>query len=113
MAFVYQNSRLIPADTNIEFMCQGIVGTLERTNPSRTFSTQIIREPEARTEISALHAVAMYAVRLNHTAYKTDRLYVALTAPTGSKKRKADADAAPPQIVCAVVAYDYAAPDTP
>ena len=107
MAFSYQHSCLVPAGTDIEAMCRNIVETHERANPSKSFSTQIIREPDARTEHSALYAAAMYAVRRNYSEYKTNRLYVALVAPTASKKRKAGAEVVEPQVVFAAVAYDY------
>ena len=113
MAFVHQQSGPLlstPNDVNLQLMVQKIVESVEQTHPSLTRTIKILNGGDVQhTEFSALQAAASYAVRLNHSNYKTNRLYVAMVAPTTvSRKRKINMNADSVPWVLALVAYDYA-----
>tara|TARA_B100001027_G_C16115610_1_gene262518 strand:- start:332 stop:649 length:318 start_codon:yes stop_codon:yes gene_type:complete len=101
MSIRFQISKTIPGTTNVEQLCQQLINEIERDNPSK-HAVYILKEGEVRDESNALMAVASYAVR---APYVADRVYVAMTSPAKSS-RKRTADGAN-ELVFAAVAYDY------
>lgn len=101
MTFRFQSSTTVSIDCNFQGMLEGIIDGIEAKMP-KTYETRVLNEPNVRTEENALHTVASFAVRSPKIA---ERLYVAMTSPTKtSRKRTMSEDTT---VVFAVVVYDY------
>lgn len=101
MAIRFQLCKTVDDRTDAIAMANRLFFEWEAQSPSK-HAVIILKEGDVRDEYTALQTVATYAVR---SPYVADRIYVALTSPAKSS-RKRTADGAT-HMVFAAVAYDY------
>tara|TARA_Y100001973_G_scaffold59562_1_gene87635 strand:- start:97 stop:411 length:315 start_codon:yes stop_codon:yes gene_type:complete len=101
MAIRFQVCKTVDDTADTTAMANQLFAECEAQSPSK-HAVFILKEGDMRDEYTALQTAATYAVRLPYVA---DRIYVSITSPAKSS-RKRNADGAT-YVVFAAVAYDY------